>query len=169
MAEIQQNKKLSPPVPRYFHDDDETIGTHIMLTNQIASVEALQLRRDASVLLEVLRTEGVNHILGNPGTTELPLVDALLDMSDITICEHSRRPAPSPCRWLCASRGASGFPQPPYRRRGRRRVHVRHEQVAALAADAKAHLTGELAVCVGYFQVTHLETLFQGRSAIIAS
>src|ERR1700738_4808688 len=28
-------------------------------------------------------------------------------------------------------------------------VHVRHEEVAALAAGAEAHLTGELAVCAG--------------------
>jgi thiamine pyrophosphate-dependent acetolactate synthase large subunit-like protein len=28
-------------------------------------------------------------------------------------------------------------------------VHVRHEEVAAFAAGAEAHLTGELAVCVG--------------------
>src|SRR5262245_48825761 len=31
------------------------------------------------VLLEVLRTEHVSHIFGNPGTTELPLIDALAD------------------------------------------------------------------------------------------
>jgi benzoylformate decarboxylase len=29
------------------------------------------------VLLEVLRTEGVRHLFGNPGSTELPLIDAL--------------------------------------------------------------------------------------------
>jgi benzoylformate decarboxylase len=33
-------------------------------------------------LLEVLRTEGVRHIFGNPGTTELPLIDALADAGD---------------------------------------------------------------------------------------
>src|SRR3954452_11312106 len=31
----------------------------------------------AEVLLDVLRSEGVKHLFGNPGTTELPLVDAL--------------------------------------------------------------------------------------------
>ncbi|HEX2528468.1 MAG TPA: thiamine pyrophosphate-dependent enzyme [Geminicoccus sp.] len=40
-------------------------------------------RRGAAVLLEVLRSEGVEYIFGNPGTTELPLMDALLDMPDI--------------------------------------------------------------------------------------
>ena len=34
--------------------------------------------RGRDVLLEVLRTEGVRHIFGNPGTTELPLNDALV-------------------------------------------------------------------------------------------
>ena len=29
------------------------------------------------ILLEVLETEGVEHLFGNPGTTELPLIDAL--------------------------------------------------------------------------------------------
>ena len=38
--------------------------------------------RDA--LLEVLRTEGVRHIFGNPGSTELPLMDALAGAGDLT-------------------------------------------------------------------------------------
>jgi benzoylformate decarboxylase len=33
--------------------------------------------------LEVLRQEGVEYIFGNPGTTELPLIDALVDRPDI--------------------------------------------------------------------------------------
>ena len=36
-----------------------------------------------SVLLEVLRTEGVTHCFGNPGTTELPFVDALADHPEV--------------------------------------------------------------------------------------
>jgi benzoylformate decarboxylase len=39
------------------------------------------LARD--VLLEVLRTEGVTHLFGNPGSTELPLIDALADADDL--------------------------------------------------------------------------------------
>ena len=35
-------------------------------------------------LFEVLRTEGVRHVFGNPGTTELPLVDALAGVDDIS-------------------------------------------------------------------------------------
>jgi benzoylformate decarboxylase len=38
--------------------------------------------RDA--LLEVLDSEGVTHVFGNPGTTELPLIDALAARPDIT-------------------------------------------------------------------------------------
>src|SRR5688572_32191827 len=34
------------------------------------------------VLLEVLRTEGVKHVFGNPGSTELPLIDALAEVAD---------------------------------------------------------------------------------------
>lgn len=40
-------------------------------------------RRGAAVLLEVLRSEGVEYVFGNPGTTELPLMDALLEAPDI--------------------------------------------------------------------------------------
>ncbi|MBK9178463.1 MAG: thiamine pyrophosphate-binding protein [Acidimicrobiales bacterium] len=40
-------------------------------------------RRGSDALLEVLRTEGVRHVFGNPGTTELPLVDALAGADDL--------------------------------------------------------------------------------------
>jgi benzoylformate decarboxylase len=39
-------------------------------------------RTGRDVLLEVLASEGVVHIFGNPGTTELPLMDALVDRDD---------------------------------------------------------------------------------------
>jgi len=35
------------------------------------------------VLVEVLRTEGVTHVFGNPGSTELPFIDALADAEDL--------------------------------------------------------------------------------------
>jgi benzoylformate decarboxylase len=41
----------------------------------------MALGRD--VLLEVLRTEGVAHVFGNPGSTELPLIDALAEADDV--------------------------------------------------------------------------------------
>ncbi|CAB3771355.1 thiamine pyrophosphate-binding protein [Paraburkholderia humisilvae] len=40
-------------------------------------------RRGADLFVEVLQSEGVRHIFGNPGTTELPLLDALADSSGI--------------------------------------------------------------------------------------
>src|SRR5437763_16887686 len=33
--------------------------------------------KGVDVLLEVLASEGVSHVFGNPGTTELPFIDAL--------------------------------------------------------------------------------------------
>jgi benzoylformate decarboxylase len=44
----------------------------------ITSVATIRPRRGAELLLEILRSEGVEYIFGNPGTTELPLMDALL-------------------------------------------------------------------------------------------
>ena len=55
-----------------------------MLTSPIATLDRQRPRRGAVVLLEVLRSEGVRYIFGNPGTTELPLVDALIDAPDIS-------------------------------------------------------------------------------------
>ncbi|WP_336490954.1 thiamine pyrophosphate-binding protein [Methylobacterium nigriterrae] len=49
----------------------------------ITPVGTLGRRRGAGVLVEVLRSEGVRYIFGNPGTTELPLIDALTEASDV--------------------------------------------------------------------------------------
>ncbi|MET3967731.1 thiamine pyrophosphate-binding protein [Bradyrhizobium sp. S3.5.5] len=54
-----------------------------MLRNTFSKVEQLGARRGADVLLEVLSSEGVEYIFGNPGTTELPLIDALLSNPDL--------------------------------------------------------------------------------------
>lgn len=40
-------------------------------------------RSGSQVLLELLRQEGVEYIFGNPGTTELPLIDALVREKEI--------------------------------------------------------------------------------------
>jgi benzoylformate decarboxylase len=40
-------------------------------------------RNGATILLEVLASEGVEYVFGNPGTTELPLIDALSANPDI--------------------------------------------------------------------------------------
>ncbi|MBV8376698.1 MAG: thiamine pyrophosphate-binding protein [Verrucomicrobia bacterium] len=57
-----------------------------MLANieRIGSPEAPKSRiRGADIVLDVLRSEGTQYIFGNPGTTELPLIDALVSVSDI--------------------------------------------------------------------------------------
>lgn len=41
------------------------------------------MQRGAEILLEILHHEKVSYIFGNPGTTELPLMDALLSVDDI--------------------------------------------------------------------------------------
>src|ERR1700680_3297087 len=39
--------------------------------------------RGADILLEVLRSEGTRFIFGNPGTTNVPVIDALVNVPDI--------------------------------------------------------------------------------------
>ena len=40
-------------------------------------------RRARDLVLDILRDEGVTHIFGNPGSTEMPLMDALVDAPDL--------------------------------------------------------------------------------------
>jgi benzoylformate decarboxylase len=58
-------------------------GEPIVLRSPISLLDKSPVRRGAEVLIEVLRSEGVQYIFGNPGTTELPLIDALCDVDDI--------------------------------------------------------------------------------------
>ena len=51
--------------------------------NPISELDKAGRRRGAALLLEVLRSEGVRYVFGNPGTTELPFIDALVDFPDI--------------------------------------------------------------------------------------
>ena len=39
-------------------------------------------RRARDVLIDILRDEGITHVFGNSGSTEMPLMDALVDASD---------------------------------------------------------------------------------------
>jgi benzoylformate decarboxylase len=50
-----------------------------MSSSPIESLEQAAARRGASILLETLSSVGCEYVFGNPGTTELPLMDALLD------------------------------------------------------------------------------------------
>ena len=43
-------------------------------------------RRARDVLIDILRDEGITHVFGNPGSTEMPLMDALVDAPDIRLC-----------------------------------------------------------------------------------
>jgi benzoylformate decarboxylase len=54
-----------------------------MQTEQLLAVAKVDARRGADVLLEILESEGVEYIFGNPGTTELPFMDALLGAPDL--------------------------------------------------------------------------------------
>ena len=40
-------------------------------------------RRARDIVLDILRDEGITHVFGNPGSTEMPLMDALVDAPDI--------------------------------------------------------------------------------------
>ncbi|VWC46713.1 thiamine pyrophosphate-binding protein [Burkholderia lata] len=48
------------------------------------ALDDIQPRRGAEVLVEVLRSEGVRYVFGNPGTTELSFIDALTDAPDLS-------------------------------------------------------------------------------------
>ncbi|HEX3445533.1 MAG TPA: thiamine pyrophosphate-dependent enzyme [Chthoniobacterales bacterium] len=49
----------------------------------VTTVEPPHKARGAEILLEILRSEGAQFIFGNPGTTELPLIDALIVNRDL--------------------------------------------------------------------------------------
>nr|WP_321983681.1 thiamine pyrophosphate-binding protein [uncultured Lichenicoccus sp.] len=52
-------------------------------TSAVRRAASIAPRRGAQLLLELLESEGVEYIFGNPGTTELPLIDALLTTTQI--------------------------------------------------------------------------------------
>ena len=54
-----------------------------LVNKPVTTLDKLSQRRGAAVLLEVLRSEGARYIFGNPGTTELTLIDALVEARDI--------------------------------------------------------------------------------------
>lgn len=60
-----------------------TIGEAEAGTSFVA-LDDIRPRRGAEVLVEVLRSEGVRYVFGNPGTTELSFIDALTDAPDLS-------------------------------------------------------------------------------------
>lgn len=60
-----------------------TEGAHSPHECGLAAIDNVSPRRGAEVMVEVLRSEGVRYVFGNPGTTELPFIDALTDREDL--------------------------------------------------------------------------------------
>ncbi len=54
-----------------------------MANTVINSLNQIEPRRGGKLLLELLESEGVEYVFGNPGTTELPFIDALIDSPTI--------------------------------------------------------------------------------------
>jgi len=50
-----------------------------MIKKTINKLNQVKPRRGGKLLLELLESEGVEYVFGNPGTTELPFIDALID------------------------------------------------------------------------------------------
>ena len=50
-----------------------------MIKKMINKLNQVEPRRGGKLLLELLESEGVEYVFGNPGTTELPFIDALID------------------------------------------------------------------------------------------
>ena len=50
-----------------------------MIKKTINKLNQIEPRRGGKLLLELLESEGVEYVFGNPGTTELPFIDALID------------------------------------------------------------------------------------------
>jgi len=50
-----------------------------MTNKPISRLNQIEPRSGGKLLLELLESEGVEYVFGNPGTTELPFIDALID------------------------------------------------------------------------------------------
>jgi benzoylformate decarboxylase len=50
--------------------------------------------RSSELFLQALRREGIEYVSGNPGTSEIPLLEALLDAPDL---EYVLFPQPGSC------------------------------------------------------------------------
>ena len=68
-------------MPRARASRRDKLRTHRVAGRMISAVA--KTRRGADVLLEILESEGVQYIFGNPGTTELPFMDALLGAPEL--------------------------------------------------------------------------------------
>lgn len=55
-----------------------------LVSQAVEPLDQVAPRSGAAVMLEVLRSEGVRFVFGNPGTTEIPLIGAVADAPDIS-------------------------------------------------------------------------------------
>ncbi|MFK5926657.1 MAG: thiamine pyrophosphate-binding protein, partial [Desulfuromusa sp.] len=54
-----------------------------MMKKTINKINQVTPRRGGKLLLELLESEGVEYVFGNPGTTELPFIDALIGSTTV--------------------------------------------------------------------------------------
>ena len=81
------------------------------------------------VLLEVLRTEGVRHLFGNPGTTELPLMDALAGADDLHyVLALQEATAVGMADGYAQATGRPGVPEPAHLGGARQRHRQPHQR-----------------------------------------
>ena len=70
-------------VPIPYYRGMESIWEGRVMSSPVVPLSRVAPRRGAGLLLEILESEGVKYVFGNPGTTELALIDALLETPDI--------------------------------------------------------------------------------------
>jgi len=88
----------SQPAPALQHDSTHvrvnnwTVKTTFMTSRSSFSPLSASEQRGADLFAEVLQCEGVHYIFGNPGTTELPLNDAMVTDRRISFWEAANQP-----------------------------------------------------------------------------
>ena len=86
-APLRAERNTDDLTARRFDDDDGSGSPRTLHAlrrrGDRRSTEAPMTRRARDVLLDILRDEGITHVFGNPGSTEMPLMDALVDAPDI--------------------------------------------------------------------------------------
>jgi glyoxylate carboligase len=95
-----------------------------------------QKTRGAEILLEILRSEGTRYIFGNPGTTELPLIDALVVNPDFRyVWGLQEATVVSMADGYAQASGKTGFCESAYFRRAGARDGADHEREDRQGAD----------------------------------
>ena len=95
----------------------DKLRTYRVAERMISPVAKIDARRGADVLLEILESEGVQYIFGNPGTTELPFMDALLGAPELQDPGAAGSERGCDGRWLCAGGTTASLRQLAHKRR----------------------------------------------------